>query len=588
MVSTIRNIRFHSFYASKHTFNGESKKMRNFSRRLFIMLSLIASCSTVLASCQVSDGNKIEDIKNLDTTITWWNNYIEPKDPATANKTGFAEYFYEQEVIEGFNKIYPDIKVKTVYKGNYAKIASEINTAISVGNQPNIASVYGNSVAGFLKNNATLSLDSYVTNSDYGFGKGVDDNGNIVEDSSTSLDDINQSYLNAEKSQYQGNHYYSMPYSKSGESLVINKDVFEAEGSKAAGSDAYDSKGALAYKAPISSSAKKKYNVPTNWKELIATARQMKIDYPNLFSTEKQYNSDGLFYAVPFCYESSQNMFISFAEMMDIPYSSNSSSNVNDQILFNNDKAKELVVQLKKWNNEGLICTQNQLPKTSDVYHEYASSMLSYGRAFMVIVSTTHARYFSVTNNENDKGGYIASMEETPVIDENCYDGKTEEVTNSKSKVISQGPSLTFFKKNDEKQNLASFLFYKYLTNTENSSKLAAQTAYFPIRNSSYNSEAIQNIVSDGKKELTEDNSYQERIKTYTGQAFNLNTTYTQEDRYFLSPVFDLSADCRTAVGNIIDTIFNNKNIKTDEEIRNAVDAAFNNAYNAVITQANS
>lgn len=73
--------------------------------------------------------------------------------------------------------------------------------------------------------------------------------------------------------------------------------------------------------------------------------------------------------------------------------------------------------------------------------------MLSYGRAFMVIVSTTHARYFSVTNNENDKGGYIASMEETPVIDENCYDGKTGEVTNSKSKVISQGPSLTFFKR---------------------------------------------------------------------------------------------------------------------------------------------
>lgn len=87
---------------------------------------------------------------------------------------------------------------------------------------------------------------------------------------------------------------------------------------------------------------------------------------------------------------------------------------------------------------------------------------------------------------------------------------------------------------------------------------------------------------------MTEDNSYQERIKTYTGQAFNLNTTYTQEDRYFLSPVFDLSADCRTAVGNIIDTIFNNKNIKTDEEIKNAVDAAFSNAYNAVITQANS
>lgn len=99
----------------------------------------------------------------------------------------------------------------------------------------------------------------------------------------------------------------------------------------------------------------------------------MKIDYPDLFSTEKQYNSDGLFYAVPFCYESSQNMFISFAEMMDIPYSSNSSNKVKDQILFNNDKAKEMVVQLKNGITKALsvqkINFQKPVMFTMNMHH---------------------------------------------------------------------------------------------------------------------------------------------------------------------------------------------------------------------------
>ena len=61
--------------------------MKNIARRSLMLLGFIASCSTVLASCKINNGSKIEDIKNLDTSITWWNNYKEPENKEDFNKT---------------------------------------------------------------------------------------------------------------------------------------------------------------------------------------------------------------------------------------------------------------------------------------------------------------------------------------------------------------------------------------------------------------------------------------------------------------------------------------------------------------------
>lgn len=63
-----------------------------------MLLGFIASCSTVLASCKVNNGSKIEDIKNLDTSITWWNNYEEPENKEDFNKTSYSEYVFEKKL----------------------------------------------------------------------------------------------------------------------------------------------------------------------------------------------------------------------------------------------------------------------------------------------------------------------------------------------------------------------------------------------------------------------------------------------------------------------------------------------------------
>ena len=177
-------------------------------------------------------------------------------------------------------------------------------------------------------------------------------------------------------------------------------------------------------------------------------------------------------------------------------------------------------------------------------------------------------------------------MNETPAIDVNCFDNAKSAPSTAKSKVIAQGPSLTFFKKNDEKQNVASFLFYKFLTNTENSARLAKQTSYFPIRNSSYETETIKNILAKSNNVVDENTSYSDKVSTYSAQTFSLGSKYTSENRWYSSPVFDLSAKCRTAVGNIINTVFNDHEATTDEQITTLVNNAFATAYTDVVSNA--
>jgi hypothetical protein len=302
----------------------------------------------------------------------------------------------------------------------------------------------------------------------------------------------------------------------------------------------------------------------------------MKTDFPTTFATQK--DADGNFNAIPFCWDSGENMFISLCEAMKIPYTDGTGADVAHQILFNNADAKKLIVQLKKWNNEGLICTQNQLPYTNKAkgYHDYSSNKVVAGTAFMCISSTAGARYFATD------GGFEATLNPALGIDDSIYDSTKTPTAKGPNTVISQGPSLTFFQKSDINEQLASWEFYKYLTNTDNSATLAKNTAYFPLRTSSYNSAAIKTLTDAGTAGVTADAKYSAKGTAYTGEALNLNTTYTTSDKYFLSDVFSLSAKARVAVGNIVKTVFDNQTATTDADITALVETAFTTAYAAV------
>ncbi|MFA6754886.1 MAG: extracellular solute-binding protein [Bacilli bacterium] len=513
----------------------------------------------------------------LSTTITWWNNYKVPADGDTEeNRKGstYREYFYALDLISEFNKLYPNIKVETVNKGSYSEIQKAVNTGLNSGDTPNFATCYGDHVAGYSKVYATMDMSGFMDDETIGFGKGAD---GTSTDTSTSKDDFSASYLNGEKSMYTSKTYESLPYSKSAECMAINKSVFDKVGAGECGVDTFY-KDNPSYVAPVAASSKAKYEIPTNWTDLIKIGRQMKTDFPEVFSNN--VDSDGYFTAVPICYDSAENMFISFANMMNIPYTSNESTEVAKQILFNNEAAKKLVVQLKKWNNEGILGIQNTnyLSDATKGYHQYSSTMMTAGSCFVCFSSTAGARYFADYN-----GGFTADIVSTPTIDDSIYGTGTP--STEPSKVISQGPSLTFFRKADKKEEYASWLFYKFLTNTTNSATLAKNTAYFPLRASSYKTDTVKTLTDAADDTLEITSSYSDKVNTYTGKVLDLNSEYSENDRYIYSPVFDLSSASRTAIGNLMSAVFNDHTSTTDAEITAFVEKQFTEAYKTVVTE---
>lgn len=480
--------------------------------------------------------------------VIWWNNYKTPtqseleaaeKDEAEKAKlrTKYAEYYYAKDVIAEFTKANPDITVETEYKGGYGEIATAVNANLGTGNTPNIVSAYQDNAFAFNQTQgAVLDMTEYAKE--------------LENDS-----DFNQAQLAIEKKIY-GGKLLSLPYSKSAEMLVVNQSAFEKVGAGAAGVTVKT--GSNTYTAPVAVESKEAYAIPTTWDEMIATARKIKQDFPSLF--EEQKDAEGYFKALPICWDSTENMAISFLENAGITYTNASAAADKDMVpVFDDAEAKKLFIQLKKWNNEGLLGTQNQLPM-SGKYHIYGSEMFYTGRSFMNISSTAGSTYFAAD-------GFRATITKNP-----SYNGN--------SKVISQGPSLVFLDKGKESNDKA-FKFYKFLTAKENGAKLTAIDAYFPLRSSTYEEASVKAFTDKADETLaadTEVNTTAAKRTAYVGKALNLNKTYTANNSYFISDVFKYSSKARTAIGKLTNDLFNDKGAQTDEQIAALVNTLFDKA----------
>ncbi len=515
-----------------------------------INLGLVALSALSLVGCGGNNSNNTGDI-----AITWWNNYkVASKEELEAAGTDeaklaalklkYAEHYYAEAAIEAFHKAHPNITVTQAYKGSYNDIANEVSSNIGSGNTPNIVSAYQDNAFAFnISDNAVLDMTEYAKE--------------LERDA-----DFNQAQLAIEKKIYNGK-LLSLPYSKSAEMLVVNKSAFELVGAGKAGVDA--DTGNQHYAAPEAVATKTAYTIPTTWDEMISTARKIKADFPTVF--ENQIDKDGFFTALPICWDSTENMAITFLENAGITYTDGSKTGAASVPVFDNADAKALFVQLKKWNQEGLLGTQNQLPM-SGKYHIYGSEMFYTGKSFMNISSTAGSTYFAAD-------GFRADIAVTPSY-------------NNNSKVISQGPSLVFLKKKDNAVNDAAFEFYKFLTSKDWGSKLTAIDAYFPLRTSTYNEASVKEFTDKATATLpadTEANTRSAKMTTYVGQALNLNKTYTEKNSYYISDVFEYSAKFRTAIGKLVTSLFNDRELDTDAKIAAKVDELFEAAKTETFTK---
>lgn len=467
-------------------------------------------------------GIDLNELKTRNITVTFWH------------AIGAKNQEYLNDMIGEFNKIYPNITIEHSSQGGYGDVREKILTAIPAETTPVMAQAYPDHVADYLDAGAAVKLNDYVNDPVIGFG--ADDS--VSTGRTDGVEDFVPGFWKEGSSYDNKGSIYSVPFTKSTEVVFMNTTWMQKNKLTVDGTTTGD---------PI---------VPTKWEneedpnDLTAMI--------NLCRKIKSIDSS----ITPLGYDSDDNLFITLSQQLGIPYTSLKETDgvVKGSNDFANEEALQMVKKIKGWYDEGLMVTKGTLPNNT-----YTSTKFTEQNLIMSVGSTGGTKYNLPALSGVD---YEFNVEVYPLPQ---YDLDNPAV-------ISQGPSVTFLQnsKIDKYQTAAAWVFYKFVTNTENSAIWAILTGYEPVRLSSFQSDLYQQHLTEPVERIDEDGNpvldpeTEEPIMEYSLYQKVANMTVDVTDWYFTSPAFKGSATTRDQVGAIISTVCLNDLSKMNDEQKEA------------------
>ncbi len=127
--------------------------------------------------------------------------------------------------------------------------------------------------------------------------------------------------------------------------------------------------------------------------------------------------------------------------------------------------------------------------------------------------------------------------------------------------MISQGPSVCVFNKDDSNEVLASWLFTQFLLTNEVQLAYSSTEGYVPVTLKAQETEAYKDYLS----RAGEDDDYYYDVKINAAKILLDNLDHT-----FVTPVFNGSASLRNTAGQLIETVVKNvkrKKVVSEETI---------------------
>ena len=250
---------------------------------------------------------------------------------------------------------------------------------------------------------------------------------------------------------------------------------------------------------------------PKSWDDVENAVKVLKEKYPN---------------STPLGYDSEENFFITLAEQ----YGSDYTSATGDHYTFVNDTNKAFVAKFAEWHQRGWMTTSALMggSYTSDAFKKANDEV---GKIFMSIGSSAGARY---QRPDKVDGAYPFDVGIVPV----------PQVNPDNSKVISQGPSICIFEDQNVQEVYASWLFVKFLTtDAQFQAQYSMKSGYIPVIKSVGETETYKNYLdkADGGDFIT---------------SLVAKVALEQNEYYFTSPAFAGSADARTQVGLLVQSVF--------------------------------
>ena len=399
------------------------------------------------------------------------------------NKTQTDVY---KKAISDFEALYPNIKVNIRLYTDYGRIYNDVITNISTGTTPNVCITYPDHIATYRSGiNIVAPLDELLADPEYGAG------GNGLLYDAPDTNELIPEFLNE---CYLGGTCYAIPFMRSTEALYINEDMVRSLG----------------------------YEVPDilTWDFVWELSEK---------ALEK--NSDGTFkingqkVLIPFIYKSTDNMMISMLKQKDAPY-----SDEDGNIGIFNDTTEELLLEVGEHAATGAFSTF----KVSG----YPGNFLNAGQCMFAVDSTAGATWMGSDAPLSDiapenKVSFNTVVRPVPQFDIND------------PKMISQGPSICIFNKEDPQEVLASWLFAQFLLTDGVQTAYAGTEGYVPVTTKARDTREYRDYL---KLEGTDDKHYQ--VKLDATKLLLNNTANT-----FVTPVFNGSASLRDAAGALIENV---------------------------------
>lgn len=293
---------------------------------------------------------------------------------------------------------------------------------------------------------------------------------------------------------------YTLPFSKSTEVLYYNKTFFDEHN----------------------------LQLPKTWDDMEALCYQIKEIDPS---------------SIPLGYDSEANWFITMCEQQKSPYT----SAAEPHFLFDNPENKAFIKKFNKWYNEGLMTTQS-------LFGNYTSGLFvadKEPRSYMSIGSSAGATHQRPAKLADGSYPFEVGIATIPQVDP------------ADPKVISQGPSVCIFNKDNPQEVIASWLFVKYLTTTVDfQAEFSIASGYVPVLKSAADNEYYKTFTSDadGGDNVT---------------ALSAQVCLAQEDAYYTSPAFVGSSQARDQVKALLTKCLT---FPINDDLDKSIDAAFQTA----------
>mgnify|MGYP002422424430 FL=1 len=401
------------------------------------------------------------------------------------NDTNKRQTDIYKQAIADFQALYPNVTVDLRLYTDYGKIYNDVITNISTGTTPNVCITYPDHIATYLTGeNVVVPLDDLFADPDYGLG------GSQLKFDGPTQEEIIPQFL--EECDLNGT-YYAVPYMRSTEACYINKTFVEKLG----------------------------YTLPETltwdfiWEVSEAAAKQ---------DAQGNYLLNGQKVMIPFLYKSTDNMMIQMLRQLDAGYS----TNTGDIQLFN-DTTKELLGTIAQHAETGAFSTFK--------ISSYPANFLNAGQCVFAIDSTAGSTWMGADAPLSDISPDAFVDFETAVMPIPQFDPENPQM-------ISQGPSICIFNKEDPQEVLASWLFTQFLLTNEVQIPYAQTEGYVPVTSKAQQSAEYQDYLSRAGED--DDTYYDVKIA-----ATQLLLDHT--DDTFVTPVFNGSASLRDAAGQLIE-----------------------------------